>query len=315
MRPILGGAGAALLLASLPVAAQDARLVDVPYQEREVVKIDSKLGIQATVAFEDGELIENVAVGDAENWQITPNKRADLLFVKPLEATARTNMTVVTNRRTYFFDLVATPKSDPVYMLSFTYGQVPGVASAEATPEFSEAFEQMGAPATGMAKIESLRQELLAGAATENVAPPASAGPVEGASADQAVDPAMLNFAWREGGSRRLIPARVYDDGTSTYLLWGEGQDVPSILLEGADGTEQPAEYSLRGNTIVLAQVPERILLRNGSSRASLENLREPASDANDGSATAASSDNVPGAAVADSRTANTTRGLQPEEN
>jgi hypothetical protein len=39
-------------------------------------------------------------------WQITPNRRASLLFVKPLPGAHRTNMTVVTDKRTYLFDLV-----------------------------------------------------------------------------------------------------------------------------------------------------------------------------------------------------------------
>ena len=46
---------------------------------------------------------------------------AILLFVKPLTASARTNMTVVTDRHTYFFDLVAASSATPVYALRFTY--------------------------------------------------------------------------------------------------------------------------------------------------------------------------------------------------
>ena len=66
----------------------------------------TRAGLQATVAFADNERIENVAIGDSNSWQVTPNKRANLLFVKPLAARARTNMTVVTDRHTYVFDLV-----------------------------------------------------------------------------------------------------------------------------------------------------------------------------------------------------------------
>ncbi len=36
------------------------------------------------IEFGHGERIENVAVGDSSAWQVTPNKRANLLFLKPL---------------------------------------------------------------------------------------------------------------------------------------------------------------------------------------------------------------------------------------
>ena len=118
--PALAAIAAMLALSSAMPSLADDRLVHHAYNENEVVRIEGRAGVQATIAFGQGESIENVAVGDSQSWQITPNKRADLLFVKPLEGTARTNMTVVTNRHTYFFDLVASPRARPLYMLRFT---------------------------------------------------------------------------------------------------------------------------------------------------------------------------------------------------
>ena len=97
----------ALLAASTATAAQDNRIVERFYDAGKVVRIDGKAKVQATIQFAEDERIENVAIGDSEAWQVTPNKRANLLFVKPLATTASTNMTVVTDRRTYLFDLVA----------------------------------------------------------------------------------------------------------------------------------------------------------------------------------------------------------------
>src|SRR3546814_11470355 len=81
--------------------------------------------VQATIAFGDDETIENVAIGDSQAGQVTPNKLANLLFVKPLAANAVTNMTVVTSRRTYLFVLVASQRGNPVYLLRFTYPEPP----------------------------------------------------------------------------------------------------------------------------------------------------------------------------------------------
>jgi len=232
----------ALLLAACiaaPASADD-RLVEHAYSDNEVVRIDGKTGVQATIAFGDGEAIENVAVGDSQTWQITPNKRADLLFVKPLEASARTNMTVVTNRHTYFFDLVASPKSKPLYMLRFTYKDDPATPKPQA----------QGAPAT---------------AALE----PSESAVVDG---DVPTDPAALNFAWKRSGDSKIQPSRVYDDGTATYLLWPEKSALPAILTVNEKGEEGPVNYAVRDGTIVIGDVPRVLILRAGKSHAELLN-------------------------------------------
>lgn len=242
---VLAASLSALALAA-PARADD-RLVAHAYSEHEVVRIDGKAGVQATIAFGDGEAIENVAVGDSQAWQITPNKRADLLFVKPLEATARTNMTVVTNRHTYFFDLVASARAKPLYMLRFTYKDEP---------------KKAGSPALASAgPLDPAEQALAAG---DPAAMP--------------VDPAALNFSWKRVGVEKLMPARVYDDGTSTYLLWPEKTAVPAILVTNEKGDEGPVNYAVRGATIVIDDVPNLIVLRSGKAKAELVNAYPVAS-------------------------------------
>jgi type IV secretion system protein VirB9 len=233
----------ALLLlgaAAAPAQANDARLTQRLYNADEVVRIDGKLGVQATVAFAEDEHIENVAVGDAESWQITPNKRANLLFVKPLAATARTNMTVVTDRHTYYFDLIAGPRATPVYALRFTYPAAPKAAGTGG-----------GNTQPAVALTDAERAAL---------------------NGDQApLDPAQLNFAWRTSGPAKLIPSRLYDDGESTYAVWAPGVPIPAILVSNDKGDEGPVNFSVRGDTIVIDGVPSRIVLRVGRERAQLD--------------------------------------------
>jgi len=108
-----------------PARAADERLVAHLYRADEVVRIEGRPGIQATIMFADDEHVENIAVGDSSTWQITPNKRANLLFIKPLGRRAHTNMTVVTDQRTYFFDLGVAEGRPPLYSLRFTYPEKP----------------------------------------------------------------------------------------------------------------------------------------------------------------------------------------------
>lgn len=228
----------ALALASLaaPAAADDARLVERLYDPAQVVTIEGRTKVQATIRFGEDETIENVAIGDSEAWQVTPNKRANLLFIKPLSPTAKTNMTVVTNEHTYLFDLVASPRAEPLYVLAFTY------------PEEPE---------------------------EEQPVVPGSANAVELAAATDpyaVADPAELNFAWAGEGDAALLPERTYDDGNATFLTWPGGRAVPAILVKDHQGTEGPVNFTVRGDTIVVDGVPRELVLRSGDDSAVLTN-------------------------------------------
>lgn len=232
---------ALLLLAAAAPAMADARLVERLYDPAAVVKIEGRTKVQATIQFAEDESIENVAIGDSAAWQVTPNKRANLLFVKPLEPTASTNMTVVTNKRTYLFDLVANPRARALYVLKFTYPDEP-----KEEPETQLA----AAPAETVSPVEIA-------AATDPYA---------------VVDPAELNFAWTGKGDKGLLPARTYDDGSATFLAWPAGHAVPAILVKDAEGTEGPVNFTVRGDVIVVDGVPREIVLRSGKEAATLTN-------------------------------------------
>ncbi|GAB5347794.1 TrbG/VirB9 family P-type conjugative transfer protein [Alteriqipengyuania sp. 357] len=223
-----------------PALAQDPRLVERLYDPNEVVVIQGKTKVQATIEFGEGEAIENVAIGDSNAWQVTPNQRANLLFVKPLEPTAQTNMTVVTNERTYLFDLVASPRAKPLYVLRFTYPDPP--------PEEAEQV-------------------------ADNMAAQASALELAAAKDPLAViDPAMLNFKWQVEGEAALQPDEVYDDGRSTYLRWEQDRPVPAILIQNYEGEEGPVNSTVRGDTVIVDGVPRQIILRSGREKATLVN-------------------------------------------
>ncbi len=108
---------AALLAAPLGAAESprpgqtDAHIQTIFYDPDQVVQLRGHFGFQTMIEFDEGERIENVAIGDALGWQVTPNKRANKLFIKPLDRKATTNMSVVTDRRRYTFSLaVAAPR-------------------------------------------------------------------------------------------------------------------------------------------------------------------------------------------------------------
>ena len=112
----------------------DPRNRVVEYDPAQVVELRGVLGYQMLIQFAPDEKIENVAIGDSLGWQVTPNRAANLLFVKPMSKGPGTNMTVVTDLRRYEFALSVTRHAAPksiIYTLSFKYPPPPKTAETE----------------------------------------------------------------------------------------------------------------------------------------------------------------------------------------
>lgn len=137
MRPaLIKLAAAALALAqTAPAAAQgtDAHIQTLAYDSGSVTRLTGAVGWQIMIEFAEDERIENVSIGDSTAWQITPNKRARMLFARPLSRKASTNMTVITTRRSYLFELAVGPRqSSTPWVVRFAYP--PQVVEIEPEP-------------------------------------------------------------------------------------------------------------------------------------------------------------------------------------
>ena len=107
-------------------AATAAHVQTVFYNPDAVVSLTGAVGWQMMIEFGEDERIENVAIGDAAAWQVTPNKRARMLFVKPLSRKASTNMTVITSLRHYSFNLGVGPRQARTpWIVRFDYPVLP----------------------------------------------------------------------------------------------------------------------------------------------------------------------------------------------
>jgi type IV secretion system protein VirB9 len=117
-------AGPALAVVPHP-GPGDPRIHVVEYDPSEVVELRSALGYQLSVEFDPAEKIENVAIGDSLGWQVTPNRRANLLFLKPMAPRPPTNMTVITNLRRYNFQLSVQKQASRAlpFSVRFLYAQ------------------------------------------------------------------------------------------------------------------------------------------------------------------------------------------------
>ena len=105
-------------------ASKDKRIKQVQYFPNEIYLMILQFGFQSNIEFAKGERVQTISLGDTYSWKITPLD--NLLFIRPLEKNVRTNMTVITNKNKYQFDLVSKDFDDydenqVTYSMKFNY--------------------------------------------------------------------------------------------------------------------------------------------------------------------------------------------------
>lgn len=257
--PALRAVVAAALLLAAPAFADtaprpgsvDPRIRTVAFRANDVVAIDGRYGFLTMIEFAPDERIDNVAIGDSLAWQVVPSRSAHMLFLKPMEANAATNLAVVTDRRTYAFALSArapsrgrtgAPTRDGVYRVIFRY------------PEDEVRAAELAA----------------ARARTEAMARDRAAAAIRAAE----TTPAHWNMGYRTSGAAALKPKVVLDDGRFTYFQFPAHAESPALFAIEADGEETLVNYVVRGPYTIVERLAPAWRLRAGRSSARVVNTR-----------------------------------------
>ena len=222
-----------LALAELtPVKGEfDPRVRVVDYNPLNVIKLSTFYGVSTHVQFAETETIRDVAVGDDQAWKVVP--RGNHLFIKPQATKADTNVTVVTDKRTYQFALVVQPRpvkdstawADPnlIFSLTFRYP------------------DEEAAKIAGNAKKDALKEG--------------------------------QNFDYWVAGSAEISPTSARDDGRFIFLTFSNNRDMPAVYSVDAEGSEALINTNvIDGNTIVIQRLVARLILRKGNAVASVVN-------------------------------------------
>ncbi len=233
----------------LPAAgAYDARIRVVNYNPSNVVRLNTFFGVSTHIQFSSAETIQDVAVGDDLAWQVVP--RRNNLFVKPKAKQGDTNITVVTNLRTYHFivTLIGDPGKDSkgawadrnlTYSLSFRY------------PDDEKALRDARAAVEAEKARKRDVQERLKSA-------PAKAG---------------HNMDYWVAGHEEVSPTGAYDDGRFMYLTFSSNRDMPAVYETDSNGAESLVNsHVTSGNTIVIQRLVKNLMLRKGEFVASVLN-------------------------------------------
>lgn len=119
----------------------DSRVRVATYQDGQVYRLKVSLTHVTTVEFGQGETIRSIIAGDTEGFQLdgVPGGRA--FAVKPNARGVHTNITVYTNRRSYYFN-VTESASPTFYVVQFRYpdeNRRPTNAVAQRAPNYNYA--------------------------------------------------------------------------------------------------------------------------------------------------------------------------------
>lgn len=210
---------------SKPIAA-DHRIRTIVYNENEIYKFVGHYDYQSVIEFESGEEIVTISMGNSVTWQVVPS--GNRIFIKPVQQDALTNMTVVTNKRTYHFELHAEEADQDegginapgmVFVLRFIYGRGAGIAVSN--------------------YIDSVPDPML--------------------------EPEKYNFNYSLTGAEEIAPIRIFDDGEFTYFEFRDkNAEIPAFFLVHGDGSESIINFRARGDFIVVERVGAQFTLRHG---------------------------------------------------
>lgn len=203
----------------------DARIRTVPYRADAVYRLRGYVGYQIDITFAPGERFVGLGVGDSKGLEFTA--AGSHLFLKPRAAHVATNLTVLTNRRTYLFDYEAGPAppdptgADVIYALRFEYPTVP----VRTTPR------ELTHVDTDLAAAQGARPR---------------------------------NYDYWYCGNPSLKPAAAWDDGVRTTLVYGVHREFPAVFALNEDGSESLVNFDVQAGRIVVQRVARRLIVRRG---------------------------------------------------
>ncbi len=235
----------AMAMVALPLAAEalqkprplatDSRIRTLRYSPNEVYQFIGHYGYQSTIEFATDEKILTVSIGDSLAWMVNP--AGNRLFLKPIEQNAMTNMTVITDQRSYLFELHAEETQD--------------IRSAEMIFVVRFVYPQSDTSALDYAQYEPFP--------------------------DLERDADKMNFKYTIRGSTVIEPVRIFDDGKFTYFEFrDQNAEIPAFFHIDSAGNEELVNFRKRGDYVVIERVSPRFTLRRGPEILCVYNERMP---------------------------------------
>ena len=204
--------------------AYDSRMRVYVYSPGYVYKYVGHYNFQSHIKFEAGEVIKTMSMGDPSGWEMVPS--GNRLFLRPLSKRAKTNMTLITNKRIYYFELDA--------------------KKAKSMKDKSLAFQT---------------SFLYSNSKDDNVEIILD----DEESVVDLANPEKYNFNYTYSGSELIAPQKIFDDGDFTYFEFADNiSDLPAIFYVDSDGYEGIVNFRVKNNYIIVERVSAVFTLRHG---------------------------------------------------
>lgn len=112
--------------AQIPEAGKkDARIRFATYDPYDVVTIYTRVGLETHLVLDPNEKIVDMTGGDVEAWGVATKFDRNGVFLKPAGKLPDTNLHVITNKRTYSFDLKSVVEAKGVVAFMTVYFRYP----------------------------------------------------------------------------------------------------------------------------------------------------------------------------------------------
>jgi len=206
------------------------------YNPNEVYRYIGHYTYQGFIEFEAGETINTISMGDPTIWMF--EHLENRLFLKPIgENNSQTNMSVITNKRIYHFELAAKEASgindkDLVFVVKFSYP------------------EEQDKNIVELAKSEK-------------------------SDKPDFTDLSIYNFDYQYVGDNAITPIRVFDNNQFTYFQFAnKNSEIPAIFSVDGAGYESLVNFRSSGDFIVVEQMSPQFTLRSGVEVVCIYNSR-----------------------------------------
>lgn len=237
------------------------------------------------LAFEKGESILSVQLGDSVRWNIesavsgSANDSVEHLIVKPLEAGLKTSMLITTDRRTYHLRLKST-EADFMPAVVFSYPNSLKLPSSkhygdDSYLQYTSNHDSNEAHADYSENNSSLKNY----SSVQNVSYEGNSRPALNVAATYNDSTQRRNYNYSVDGDSKIIPQNVYDDGKRTFIVMNNPinssylpvlQEISSesFLFFGEDKTNT-INFTYFDNTFVVDGIYShlRLISKNGEEK------------------------------------------------
>lgn len=244
------------------------------------------------LAFEKGESILSVQLGDSVRWNIesaisgSANDSIEHLIVKPLEAGLKTSMLITTDRRTYHIRLKST-EADFMPAVVFSYPNSLKLPSKkhygdDSYLQYTSNYDSNEDHNDYSDTNSSLKNN----SSVQNVSYEVNSRPALNVAATYNDSTQKRNYNYSVDGDSKIIPQNVYDDGKRTFIVMNNPinssylpvlQEISSesFLFFGEDKTNI-INFTYFDNTFVVDGIYShlRLISKNGEEKQSADVVR-----------------------------------------